>query len=72
VRDQLTAALDLVVQVVRLPDGRRRVVAVGEVVDPPGRGHRIRALAGPAGLTALPERPARAAGAPAPDPGWCA
>ena len=33
VRTQLEAALDLVVQVARLPDGRRRIVAVAEVVE---------------------------------------
>ncbi len=71
VRDQLTAAVDLVVQVARLADGSRRVVAVGEVVDPPHPGRRIRALAGPTGVTALPERPPRAPGVSAPDPGWC-
>jgi pilus assembly protein CpaF len=71
VRDQLTAALDLVVQVARLADGSRRVVAVGEVVDRPGSDDRLRPLAGPTGLHDLPERPARAAGTPAPAPGWC-
>ncbi len=72
VRDQLTSALDLVVQVARLPGGRRGVVAVGEVIDPPPtRGPRIRELAGPAGLDCLPERPVRAADAPAPQRRWC-
>lgn len=71
VRDQLTSALDLVVQVARVPGGGRRVVAVSEVVDPPSRSERVRALAGPTGVHALPVRPARAAGAPAPDPEWC-
>ena len=71
VRDQITSAVDFVVQVARLADGSRRVVALGEVVDPPGATSRIRSLAGPSGLTALPERPARTAGAPAPDPRWC-
>jgi pilus assembly protein CpaF len=71
-RDQLTAAVDMVVQIARLANGARQVVAVGEVIDPPDTSHRIRPLAGPTGLTALPHRPARAAGAPAPDPAWCA
>lgn len=72
VRDQLSSAVDLVVQVARLAGGRRGVVAVGEVVDPPPTsGPRIRVLAGPAGLQALPDRPARAAGAAAPELGWC-
>lgn len=71
VRDQLTSALDLVVQVARLADGRRQVVAVGEVVDPPRPEGRIRVLADTTGLLALPSRPGRALGAPAPDPSWC-
>jgi hypothetical protein len=54
-----------------IPDGRRRVVAVAEVVDPPAEGRRVRSLAGHAGLHTLPHRPARATGAPAPDPRWC-
>ena len=71
VRDQLTSALDLIVQVARLADGSRRVVAVGEVIDPPSVGDRVRSLAGPAGLHDLPVRAIRGAGAPAPDPAWC-
>jgi pilus assembly protein CpaF len=71
VRDQLASALDLVVQVIRGADGRRLVQSVGEVVDPPVDGHRIRMLAGPAGLHDLPQRVPRRVGAPPPDPGWC-
>jgi pilus assembly protein CpaF len=71
-RDQLTSALDLVVQVARLAGGRRGIVAVGEVLDPPpASGARIRPLAGPSGLHALPARPPRAAGVGGPDPAWC-
>ncbi len=70
VREQLAAAVDLVVQVAREADGVRRVVAVGEVIDARRAPQRLRTLAGPAGLVALPERPARAAGAPEPDPAW--
>jgi pilus assembly protein CpaF len=70
VRDQLAAALDLVVHVARAGDGGRGVVAVGEVTDPPTEG-RVRLLADRHGLHDLPTRPARAPGAPAPDPGWC-
>ncbi|MFZ6003594.1 MAG: CpaF family protein [Actinomycetota bacterium] len=70
-RDLITSAVDLIVQVARLADGSRRVVAVGEVVDPPKSGERIRLIADHAGLVALPQRPARATGAPAPDPRWC-
>ena len=45
VRDQVAAAVDLVVQVVRRPNGNRRISAVGEVVESPGPGgSRIRAL----------------------------
>jgi pilus assembly protein CpaF len=71
VRDQITSALDLVVQVARLADGSRRVIAVSEVLDPPSAAARVRALAGPAGLHDLPERAARAVGAPAPQRSWC-
>jgi pilus assembly protein CpaF len=71
VRDQLTTALDLIVQVARLADGSRRVVTVAEVLDPPTRGERVRALAGPDGLHRLPLRPARAIAAPPPDDAWC-
>jgi len=71
VRDQLTAAVDLVVQVARGASGDRGVVAVGEVVDPaPTDGPRIRLLAGPTGVHDLPQRAPRAAAAP-PDPSWC-
>jgi hypothetical protein len=49
---------------------------VAEVVDTGGAGPaaatRTRPLAGPDGVVALPVRPARVAGAPAPDPGWLA
>lgn len=71
VRDQLIAAVDLVVQVARLADGRRRVVAVAEVLDPPSDGERLRPLAGPDGLHDLPQRPGRAAGPPPPSRSWC-
>jgi pilus assembly protein CpaF len=71
VRDQLTSALDLVVQVARTEEGRRGVVAVGEVVDPPTAGPRIRLLAGPLGLHDLPARPPRTDSVAPPDPSWC-
>jgi pilus assembly protein CpaF len=70
VQDQLAAALDLVVHVARLDGGRRGVVAVAEVVDPPEAGRRTIALADADGLHRLPDRRARATGAPAPDPRW--
>ncbi len=71
VRDQLTSALDLIVQVARLEDGRRGVVAVGEVVDPPDDRQRVRLLAGPDGLHELPARPPRSPAIAPPDPRWC-
>jgi pilus assembly protein CpaF len=72
VRDQLSASLDLVVQVARSGGGERTIVAVAEVVDPPGTDRpRVRLLAGPDGLHDLPRRPPRAPGAPPPDPRWC-
>jgi Flp pilus assembly CpaF family ATPase len=71
VRDQLAAAVDLVVQVARGSGGERRVHAVGEVIDPPGAGQRIRLLAGPAGLHDLPTRAPRRPGVPPPDQAWC-
>lgn len=71
VRDQITSAVDLLVQVARLADGRRQVVTVAEVLDPPTEGRRTRVLAGPDGLHQLPERPGRAPAAPFPSPRWC-
>jgi pilus assembly protein CpaF len=75
VRAQLEASLDLVVHVARRSGGARSVVAVAEVLDAAARRTagtraRVRQLAGPAGVEAVPWRPARAAGAPAADPGW--
>jgi len=53
VRSQLEAALDLVVQVARFPEGSRRIVAVAEVVEgaPEGAG-RTKPVAGAEGLVA--------------------
>ena len=70
VREQVDAALDLVVQIARRPDGSRRVVGVGELAAPGERsvGDRIRTLAGRDGLRRLPVRPPRATEAPGPDP----
>jgi hypothetical protein len=73
VREQIAAAVDLVVQVARVADGRRAVVAVDEVValgDAPGdHPLAVRHLASAAGLHALPRRPARRPVDP-PDPTW--
>jgi len=57
VRNQLEAALDLVVQVARFPDGRRRIVAVAEVLAGSGAsegGSRTRLIADADGLVAQP------------------
>jgi hypothetical protein len=75
VREQVAAAVDLVVQVARVAGGRRAVVAVDEVV-PLGdaRGDQplaVRPLASPAGLHALPSRPVRGAAGP-PHRAWLA
>ena len=78
VRAQLQSAVDLVVQVARRPEGRRRVVAVAEVLPVASDGRelgelqdgRVRMLAGPDAVVSLPARPARTADAPVPDPGW--
>ena len=71
VRDNLAAAVDLVVQVARLDDGRRGVVAVAEVLDPPVTDERVRLLADTSGLRDLPRRPPRRPGCAPPDPRWC-
>jgi pilus assembly protein CpaF len=75
VREQVAAALDLVVQVARVPGGRRAVVAVDEVVplgsDPGDRPLAVRPLATAEGLHALPDRPARGPAGP-PHPAWLA
>ncbi|MHC4993549.1 MAG: ATPase, T2SS/T4P/T4SS family [Planctomycetota bacterium] len=42
IRDQITTAVDLVVQVARLPDGRRRVTHISEVTDIDLETHAIR------------------------------
>jgi pilus assembly protein CpaF len=73
IREQVASAVDLVVQVARVPGGRRAVVAVDEVValgDAPGdRPLAVRPLATVRGLHALPERPPRGAAGP-PHPAW--
>jgi pilus assembly protein CpaF len=68
VREQVAAAVDLVVQVARVPGGGRAVVAVDEVV-PLGdrRGGEplaVRPLATPDALLVLPSRPVRGAAGP--------
>lgn len=71
VRDQLGAAVDLVVQVARASGGVRRIVAVAEVAEPEDGGARIRPLATADGVHALPHRAPRSADTPPPDPRWC-
>jgi pilus assembly protein CpaF len=68
VREQVDAALDLVVQVARRADGSRAVVELAEVA--PDRPGRVRRLAGAAGLESLPRRPPRLPGGSPADPGW--
>jgi len=73
VREQVAAAVDVVVHVARRPDGARRVVAVDEVValgDHAGvRPLTVRRLGDEHAMVALPSRPPRRAGAP-PDSSW--
>jgi len=59
VREQLVAAVDLIVQVARRPDGTRAVLEVAEVVAEAGAGHRgrTRRLADAEGVVARPVRP---------------
>lgn len=71
VRDQLTAAVDLLVHVARLPGGGRGIVTVAEVIDDPDDPARVRLLADRDGLHALPERPPRRPDTLPPDQGWC-
>jgi len=63
VREQLRAAVDLIVHVARQPDGSRRVVSIAEPMPDGETGSVISAnvLTGPLGeLVALPTRPRRA------------
>ena len=69
VRDQLRAALDLVVQVARRGGGRRTIVAIEEVADGDGP-MPTRPLAGVGGLHNLPARAPRDVSAPPPDDAW--
>jgi pilus assembly protein CpaF len=73
VREQIRAALDLVVQIARRPDGSRRVVAVAEIDSAGAAGDTVaaRSLTDPDGrLAAVPRRSPRAADASGPDPRW--
>ena len=66
VREQLSSAVDLVVQVARRPGGSREVAEVAEL-GPPGEVCR---LGGGSGLERLPSRPARSPSVPPPSQGW--
>ncbi|MFP4511357.1 MAG: CpaF family protein [Acidimicrobiales bacterium] len=60
IREQLVAAVDLVVQVARCHDGARRVVSVGEPVEGGQRTRlRCRPVVDDRGRVAAPERPPR-------------
>lgn len=62
VRDHLAAAVDLIVHMVRLSDGRRRVDEVVEVDPPPhSDDERVRVLATADRIVSHPRRPRRAA-----------
>lgn len=72
IREQVAAAVDLVVQVARGLDGTRVVSAVGEVgtdLDRHGR-VTVRPLVAHGRLVDLPDRPPRLSGAVGPDPAW--
>lgn len=69
VREQITSAVDLVVQVARRADGSRSIVEVAEVDGeaPYGEPCRVRRLAGATGVEVAPQRPARAGSDVQPD-----
>jgi pilus assembly protein CpaF len=64
VREQITAAVDLLVHVARDVEGRRRVVAVAEVGDDPHDPRRVRVIARGDDIEAGLLRPARRTGRP--------
>jgi pilus assembly protein CpaF len=73
VREQLRAAIDLIVHVARMPDGSRRVVAVAEPVveTETTSAVRVNELTNPEGrLIGLPTRPQRAVHVSAPSENW--
>ncbi len=82
VREQLKAAVDLIVHLARWPDGRRRVVSVAEVVEagedplegssPSSRPRRVRTLVQGDAVIALPQRAPRSVAAPPPSSAWLA
>lgn len=73
VREQLRAAIDLIVHVARRPDGSRRVVSVAEPLAGTETGDvvRVNLLTSPGGrLVGLPTRPARSVHVGAPAQNW--
>jgi pilus assembly protein CpaF len=72
VREQLVNALDVVVQVARRPDGRRRIVAVDEVESTLDRTGRVqsRPLVRSGRVVALPQRESRQANSAPPSADW--
>jgi pilus assembly protein CpaF len=67
VREQLTAAVDLIVQIVRRADGSRRIAVVSEVLDDVGR-YGTRPIADSSRVYALPRRRSRHRGGDEPEP----
>jgi len=65
VREQLTAAVDLIVQIARQGDGSRRIAVVAEVLDDVGR-YGTRPIADGTRVFALPRR-SRSRGGPEPE-----
>ena len=59
VRDQLHAAIDLIVEVARTAGGARRVVSVGEVIEAGRHGERIRVIADASRVLDALTRPSR-------------
>jgi hypothetical protein len=76
VREQMAAALDLVIQVARVDGGRREVVTVAEVdaapSGPSDGSPAVSLIADRSGVLALPRRPPRRAGADGPRKEWVA
>ena len=70
VREQITSAIDLVVQVARGDGGERRIVAVHEVLDASGGGPTTTSLTDGGVLVAVPGRDPRARDAGGPSTDW--
>lgn len=74
VREQITAAVDMVVHVARRPQGRRRITSLAVIDRSEDRGAdsrpRLCQIADEFGLNSLPAVMARVPDAPDPDPRW--